>query len=253
MGDYETGYQYQDAYGGSALLKDSDMNPRLGFVRKVYAIIFCQLLVTFGLTAYAMATVEKGGLGWYMNSPQGKPILWVMMAVYIITMIMVFCCQSVARTVPTNYITLFIFTLSLSWLVASVCAMFSQAQLQGLVYEAAAMTAAMTFGLTLYACTTKNDITYTGAALFIFSVGFLLMAIFGIFFVRVKWFYTLMVVGIIILYGFYLVYDTQLIIGGGSYQLSIDDYILGAMLIYIDIIILFLRILQLLAIIAGKK
>lgn len=44
----------------------------------------------------------------------------------------------------------------------------------------------------------------------------------------------------IILYGFYLIYDTQLIIGGRHSELEIDDYIIGALIIYIDIIVLFL-------------
>eukprot|EP00331_Platyophrya_macrostoma_P026712 CAMPEP_0176445938 /NCGR_PEP_ID=MMETSP0127-20121128/24023_1 /TAXON_ID=938130 /ORGANISM="Platyophrya macrostoma, Strain WH" /LENGTH=186 /DNA_ID=CAMNT_0017831867 /DNA_START=108 /DNA_END=668 /DNA_ORIENTATION=+ len=182
-----------------------------------------------------------------MTSSAGMPVLYVMLAVYFITMCMVFCCQSVARTVPTNYITLSVFTFSLSYIVAAICAMYTQEGFSYIVFEAAAITAAMTFGLTLYACTTKNDITYTGAALFIFSIGLLMLLIFGIFFVRVKWFYTLIVVCIVILYGFYLVYDTQLIIGGHSYQLTVDDYIIGAMMLYIDIIILFLRLLQLLS------
>lgn len=38
------------------------------------------------------------------------------------------------------------------------------------------------------------------------------------------------------LYSMYLIYDTQLIIGGKSHELQIDDYILGALFLYIDII-----------------
>lgn len=56
----------------------------------------------------------------------------------------------------------------------------------------------------------------------------------------------------VVLYGMYLVYDVQLIAGGHTVKIEIDDYILGAMLLYIDIIILFLRILRILAIIKKK-
>jgi len=49
------------------------------------------------------------------------------------------------------------------------------------------------------------------------------------------------------LYGFYLIYDVQLIAGGERFSLSLDDYIIGALVIYIDIIVLFLRILRILA------
>ena len=44
----------------------------------------------------------------------------------------------------------------------------------------------------------------------------------------------------------YIVYDTQLIMGDRSRQLSVDDYIWAAMMLYIDIVRLFLYILQLL-------
>lgn len=51
----------------------------------------------------------------------------------------------------------------------------------------------------------------------------------------------------IVVYGFYLIIDTQLICGGKTWQLSEDDYIIGALILYIDIIVLFLKILALLS------
>ncbi len=48
------------------------------------------------------------------------------------------------------------------------------------------------------------------------------------------------------LFGIYLVIDTQLIVDGGRYSLSLDDYITGALILYIDIIQIFLFILSLL-------
>jgi hypothetical protein len=44
----------------------------------------------------------------------------------------------------------------------------------------------------------------------------------------------------IIVYGLYLIYDTQLIMGGRQNELDIDDYIIAALMIYVDIIVLFL-------------
>jgi len=45
----------------------------------------------------------------------------------------------------------------------------------------------------------------------------------------------------------YLVIDTQLVCGGKTWKLSEDDYIIGALILYVDIIILFIKILTLLA------
>ena len=43
----------------------------------------------------------------------------------------------------------------------------------------------------------------------------------------------------------YLIYDTQLVIGEKKNFIKMDLYILGAMMIYLDIITLFLKILRL--------
>lgn len=49
----------------------------------------------------------------------------------------------------------------------------------------------------------------------------------------------------VIIFGIYLIYDTQLLVGGNrSLQLTVDDYIIGALSLYIDIITIFLHILK---------
>ena len=53
----------------------------------------------------------------------------------------------------------------------------------------------------------------------------------------------------VVLYGIYLLIDTQMVVGGGRHELSIDDYIIGAMILYLDIVMMFLYILEML----GRK
>jgi protein lifeguard len=48
----------------------------------------------------------------------------------------------------------------------------------------------------------------------------------------------------VILFSFYLLYDTQLIMGGKRYTIDIDDYIMAAMILYLDIINIFLQLLK---------
>ena len=50
-----------------------------------------------------------------------------------------------------------------------------------------------------------------------------------------------------LLFGLYLVIDTQMIVGGRSVELAIDQYALAAMLLYIDIVQIFLYILRFLS------
>jgi len=218
------------------------INPRLGFVRKVYGILTVQLVVTVIMCVLSMTTnfaqFQQNNIG----------LLWLSFAVNLVTMLMVFCCTSMARSVPTNYILLGIFTLSEAYMVSAICSVYDPE----IVIMAAAMTAAMTFSLTLYACTTKTDVTIFGGTLFILGCGLLLLCLFSFIFPS-KILTVFICVACICLYGVYLVYDTQLIVGDKRYELSVDDYIIGAIIIYVDIIVLFLRLLQLLSILRGDN
>ncbi len=57
----------------------------------------------------------------------------------------------------------------------------------------------------------------------------------------------------VLLFGIYIIVDTQLIVGGRSAELEIDDYFLGAMLLYIDIVSIFIYILQLLGLASSSS
>ena len=49
----------------------------------------------------------------------------------------------------------------------------------------------------------------------------------------------------VMIYPQFLAYDTQLLVGGRRYELSPEEYIFGAMNLYIDVVYLFLIILSL--------
>merc|ERR1712070_332498 len=59
-------------------------------------------------------------------------------------------------------------------------------------------------------------------------------------------FYMIICCVMVALLSIFIVYDTQIVIGGeGKYgQLDLDDYCIGALIIYSDIITMFLYILQ---------
>jgi FtsH-binding integral membrane protein len=111
------------------------------------------------------------------------------------------------------------------------------------VFVAAVMTLGITLALTLYTLTTKTDFTTMGGLLYVLCMSALL---FGFFFFLPEFsaLYNLYCFFWAIIYGAYIVYDTQLIVGGKTYELSIEDYIIGALILYIDIIGLFIRLLQ---------
>jgi FtsH-binding integral membrane protein len=65
-------------------------------------------------------------------------------------------------------------------------------------------------------------------------------------FIKSDFIVTLIAIGIASIYSIYLIIDTQLILGGKNAELTMDNYVLGAVLLYIDIVQLFLQILRIL-------
>ena len=54
-----------------------------------------------------------------------------------------------------------------------------------------------------------------------------------------------------LLFSVYLIFDTQLVLGKGRYSYSLDDAYLAAIQLYIDIVEIFLQILQILTFADG--
>jgi protein lifeguard len=97
---------------------------------------------------------------------------------------------------------------------------------------------------------TKTDLTGFGPYLMIFC---LVLMVFGI----VAIFWRDPIVHLIysclsaLLFSIYLIYDTQLVLGKGQYSYSLDDAYLAAIQLYIDIIEIFLHLLQILSYVDG--
>lgn len=165
----------------------------------------------------------------------------VAIVVGMISMYALVCYPDLARSVPTNYILLAIFTVSEAFLVSAITTFFTPIS----VLYASCLTAAIVIGLTIYAFKTETDFTYMGGMLFVILSGFIMAGLLGMFFQSRTFDLIMAYIGACI-FGVYLIYDTQLLIGGegraASY--SIDDYILAAINIYLDVINIFLEILK---------
>jgi len=177
----------------------------------------------------------------FMLSSVGLAFLILACVMSFIISIALSCCPHIGRKVPTNYILLTIFTLCEGYIVSYVCGMSSPK----IVFMAAIMTLGITVSLTLYAMTTKEDFTYCGGMLFICAMAMLLVGLFLMFTNNPVAHIIYSAFGVV-LYGIYLIYDTQLIMGNKQHELTVDDYILGALFIYLDIILIFLYILDIL-------
>ena len=216
------------------------MNPRQGLIRKVYGILCCQLLLTVLICLLPMYSASFFA---FMLSNAGMALLICAFVMTIVVAIMLFCCFGFARQVPINYVLLTIFTMCEAYMVSYCCAATSPRT----VFMAAILTLGITISLTIYAMTTKTDFTYMGGMLFVFAMVFFLAGIFMLFTDNPILHVVYAAIGVC-LYGLYLIYDTQKIVGGEGKrsQLDLDDYVIGAIQIYLDIVLIFVFVLDIL-------
>jgi len=212
---------------------------RSGFIQKVYSILTAQLLLT-ALVATPFVTNEacKAFVRHY-----GFPLVIAVTVLNIVFLCMMICpcgCQNNMRTFPTNYLLLGGFTVTEGLLVGIVCSFYTMASILLAVFA----TSMLVGGLTIYAMVTETDFTDMGGYLF---CGLMVLMIFGILvmFFPFPFMHKVYCCFGILLFSFYLIYDTQMITGKGEIQLGVDEYVFGALQLYIDIIQLFLFILQL--------
>ena len=218
--------------------KEIERKLRNGFIRKVYGTIFFQLLITTAVVYYVMINES------IMNYMFQNTNLIFLPLILSIGIMLILVCTQASQQVPLNYILLIAFTLLEAFMVSFTTIYFDPIS----VLACAGMTMIIVFGLSMYACFTKRDMTMMGGFLLSFSLILIFLGIIGIFFR--SYFYQMFLDSLgVLLMSLYLIYDTQLVIGQKKNFIEMDLYILGAMMIYLDIISLFLKILRLL----GRK
>lgn len=217
-----------------------DNEVRLGFIRKVYGILCAQLLLT---VAFCLPFHTVPEVKYFVEA---NP--WLFWLAFVMTLVLIFiliCNIQAARSTPNNYILLFAFTGAEAFLIGVVTCQHSAES----VVVAMVITCGIFLVLTLYACKTDADFTgygiyllVGGLVLFFMSIGMMIWrSIFG----GLSWLGLIFHIVVILFFCFYIIYDTQLIIGGkhATYQFSVDDYVVAALCLYLDIITVFMHML----------
>ena len=213
---------------------------RKGFIRKVYSLLTMQLLFTIGISTLFMFddTCKK-----FAGSETGYALFIISAVSLFGTLIAMLCNPEIVKKYPQNYIFLSFFTFCNSYIIGFTTTYYDTLT----VIQAFGITAAITISLTIYAGQTKYDFTTWGAGLLACLVGIILVNLLNIW-IQNTFLHTVMSCFGAIIFSFYIIYDTQLIIGGEhkKYQFDVDDYVFATITLYLDIINLFLYILDLL-------
>ena len=213
-----------------------EASDRMNFIRKVYSILATQLSIT---SLFIVWVQTSDDMRQFMMKNNGLAILASLMAIVFACAII--CCFG--RQAPINMILLFAFTVCESYSVAGLTAFYKPK----ITMMAGATTALATISLTIYAFKTKTNIEVFYAMAFVVYVAMLPLIIISLF-VGLGALYTLYCCLGLLLYSLYLIIDTMMIVGGKPVSgkgCSMDDYVIGAMMLYLDIIMMFIYILQL--------
>ncbi|KAI6693295.1 hypothetical protein NL676_021005 [Syzygium grande] len=228
-GDVESG---RDA---AALCTNMLESPQLrwAFIRKVYAIILAQLLLTAGVASAIFLTkpmrhfVAKTKLGFA-----------IYIVVLVLPLILICPLRENHKRHPLNFVLLGLFTVTMAFGLGFSCAFMKEK----IILEAAILTSVVIVALTLYtfwAVKRGRDFSFLGPFLFASLLVILVFALVQIFFPLGK--LPLMIFGCLvsIIFAGFIVYDTNNLIKRFSY----DEYIWAAVSLYLDIINLFLGLL----------
>lgn len=217
-----------------------DRKVRHAFIQKVYCIISVQLLTTVAIIAI-FTFVEP--VSEYVRS--NVAVYYVSYAVFLVTYVIMACCQGPRRRFPWNIILLTIFTLALGFMTGTISSMYETKA----VIIAMIITAVVSISVTIFCFQTKVDFTScTG----LFCVLGIVLTVTGIvtsivlFFEYIYWLHMVYAAVGAICFTLFLAYDTQLVLGNRKHTISPEDYITGALQIYTDIVYIFTFVLQLL-------
>ncbi|KAK4471825.1 hypothetical protein MN116_005218 [Schistosoma mekongi] len=227
--------------GNFTSLQSSDKYIRHAFIRKVYLILTAQLLVSSVFICVFL--FSKSVKYWVARN------LWfyyLSYATFLCTYFALVCCPSVRRRYPGNFIALSVFTLAFSYMLATISSFHDTRS----VLIAVIITACLCISISIFAMQTRIDITKCTSLIFVLSIVVMLTGIACMIMFAVSGGNRILQVvygGLgALLFGVYLAFDTQLIIGGRELELSAEEYIFAAVELYLDVVNLFLMILTLL-------
>ena len=204
-----------------------------GFIRKVYGLLMVQMLIVLGVCIFA----NYNKTFQYLLSFRSLLILANIILIGIMLLLLIK--MNWMMKVPLNYFLLLLFTLSFSWIIARET---YKCKLQNVIVSFC-FTILTVFILTIYTFFTKRKVKMAVWAILI-SFILIIVSIFLYIFLRIRILILFMNILCVVIFSLYLVYDTERILTtrGGTLVFA-DAYILAVMLLFIDIIYIFLSYL----------
>ncbi|XP_051576186.1 glutamate receptor, ionotropic, N-methyl D-aspartate-associated protein 1b (glutamate binding) [Myxocyprinus asiaticus] len=212
-----------------------DKTIRRVFIRKVFTVLSLQLALTCGFVAlftfepHTKLFVQKNAWTY-----------WIGYLVFLVPYITIICCGEFRRKHPWNLIALTILTLAISYMVGVISSFYDT----DAVMMAVGITVLVCFTVVIFSLQTKYDFTSCYGVLFVCTIVLLVFGILCIFMYNRILILIYASLGALV-FTCFLAVDTQLLLGNKKLSLSPEEYVFAALNLYMDIIHIFLYILQL--------
>jgi len=210
------------------------------FIRKVYSVLTVQLFFTAGVIAlFNNNDAIQDALG--RGSSTGLAVMWTCNILFMVTYFCLVCpCCNFQRKYPLNIIFLALLTIAMSLMTAVITCYYSTSA----VLQAFGTTAGIVLTVTGLTFWSKFDITKFWMIFFIIPPLMLFSWLFAFISGSSVAITVYCAIGVVA-FTIYLAFDTKMIMGGGRLELSPDDWIVAVVQLYVDIIQIFLYLLQL--------
>ncbi|EJD52740.1 glutamate binding protein [Auricularia subglabra TFB-10046 SS5] len=227
---YDHASDLPDDFKYGVTVAESAMEIRLAFVRKVYSILFAQILGT--VIVSGILSQSRGTVQWVQEHS------WIVFLTLIFSLVNLGVLYWKRHSHPANLFLLGSFTAIEAFTLGLIVAFYDTT----IVLQALLITLGVFLGLTIFTMQSKYDFSGMGPFLFAGLFALLATGLVGMFLPFSQTFELVYAIGGCLIFSGYIVYDTYLI----TNRVSPDEYIFGAISLYLDFINLFINILRVL-------
>ena len=215
-----------------------DKKLRKKFVIKTLSTFSVSLFTTLG---FCVGFKNLPNMDLFVHSELGQALSILSFSTTMLTMFVCLCCDELLRKSPSKYIIYSLFVLSISYSLG-ITSIYIKTDI---LYTSILITTGTTTSLILYSFITTVDFTEYYTYLFAIFISLIFISIVNLFFHN-------SIIQIIIsgsgalIFACFIVLDMQMIIGRKHirYRYSIDDYIFAAMSLYLDVINMFIYVME---------
>jgi len=213
-----------------------------GYVQEGASVSFMKQ--TYQLLAASMIAAAAGA---YVTMPYAETVMQYKWFIFGFELFMLFIGLGMTRNKPgLNMAALFVFTFATGVSLVPLLASLIGAGNGAVIGNAFLMTSVLFGALSLFAINSKTDYSSWGKPLFITLIVVIIASLVNIFVLQSPMMHVVITAGILLLFSFFTIYDTQNI-ANGAYDSPVD----AAVSLYLDFLNMFTALLQLLGIFGG--